>query len=284
LVKNADGTVSTSTYKNAEVLQKNVNDQKFIQSGQNFAILGNYAYTANPDDPTHPTIQKLDTYNIDLADQSLTAAKNTSDLQTWVNVANQKAQLLTEAISDPTTNPMDKLKYQNQLATLKKDGEKYLSYGGFTKPKAAKTGPTKAQKAQTSLYTSQLASYKERGNIQGWLTTADAQVRNLTSQLNDPNLTETESIRLQNEIYKLQTEADKYTTQGGFTKPKAPKSFSASFVRRGTTGRVSVKKPAVRRPTVGISLLKGGIRDRQSTSIAGRHSRIRVARGATYGA
>lgn len=78
------------------------------------------------------------TYAEDLAGSQMTAAKNADDINAWVDAAKVQYASLQKQLQDPSLSKLDKLKLQNKVDSLTSQMEKYLGYGGFTKPKKAK--------------------------------------------------------------------------------------------------------------------------------------------------
>lgn len=109
-------------------------DQLSNDPTQNFKDLG--TYVLRKDAQGNVTVQTKTAFNTALNEATMTNAKNSNDLSTWTNTANNLMQEYQTQLQDPNTDPLDKLTIQNKIDALQKNITKYQSYGGFTKGKA----------------------------------------------------------------------------------------------------------------------------------------------------
>lgn len=65
-----------------------------------------------------------------------------------------------------------------------------------------------------------LTSFKQSGDSTNYIKTANSQLDNISKQLQDPKISLTKAQQLANEAQTLHTNINKYSTYGGFTKPK----------------------------------------------------------------
>jgi hypothetical protein len=148
------GTQSGTTTSSSVQLQTQTKAQQkldkaaFDNSDSDFQIKNGLVYTRNADGtPASPI--KENTYNMDMADANMTSAKDNGDINGWLQNAVTKYQALTADINDPTTSSLTKEKDQNTLYTLVTDANKYIGYGGFTKPKSSSSKKVTAASLST---------------------------------------------------------------------------------------------------------------------------------------
>lgn len=97
--------------------------------------------------------------------------------------------------------------------------------------------------------TATLTSQKLAGNVNGWLATASSQLSLIDKQLQDPNIDPLDRLTLQNDAGNLQSNIDKYTGYGGFTKPKAAKKATLAV----SSFKTASSAKAITRPK-GVSI------------------------------
>lgn len=101
------------------------------------------------------------------------------------------------------------------------------------------------------LGTATLTAQKNNDDITGYLKTAHSQLDSIAKQLKDPSIDPLDALTLQNTASTLQKNIDKYTSYGGFTKPKSGNSrgdgssSSNSFLTTGFKTASSSKAPSV---------------------------------------
>jgi hypothetical protein len=108
----------------------------FENSDKNFDQQGGYTFRKNPDGTT--SIITNDSYNSQLLEAQMSGQKMNKDLKGWVQSAMKQVKTFQTQLNDPTTDGLDKVKIQNQMNTRIAELQKYMGYGGFTKPKAGK--------------------------------------------------------------------------------------------------------------------------------------------------
>jgi hypothetical protein len=89
-------------------------------------------------------------------------------------------------------------------------------------------GQTVNNKKMSDTYTlndAKLTSSKQSGDFTGYVSTAQAQLKNISAQLNNPKLTPQKAQQLANRAQALQTEVAKYTAYGGFSKPAGAPAY-----------------------------------------------------------
>lgn len=92
---------------------------------------------------TEPKIK----YDTNLLTTQMWHAKNDDDFSKWFGLAQQKYELLSQQLNDPTLDELDRLKVVEDLEALLNNVEKYRGYGGrFKKPRA----PKKVSRRQVS--------------------------------------------------------------------------------------------------------------------------------------
>ena len=143
LQKTSDGKYAY-TLDNGEVKQsKNLKDAKmaiakdaFDKSGQSYKIAGDTVYrkSLSGEVSAQPKIK----FDNEVNSATLTAQKNADDINGWISTAKSQLANIQTQLSNPNTDPLEKIQLQNQATTLQKNMEKYLSYGGFTKGKGGK--------------------------------------------------------------------------------------------------------------------------------------------------
>lgn len=79
--------------------------------------------------------------------------------------------------------------------------------------------------ANYTKFTANLTSAKQSGDINGYMSSAKAKLSNISTQLQDPKITPTKAQQLANEAQSLNTLVAKYSTYGGFTKPRGTASY-----------------------------------------------------------
>lgn len=80
--------------------------------------------------------------------------------------------------------------------------------------------PTLKIKYDHDINAATLTSQKTAGDLEGWVKTANGQIKNIQTQLQSPNVDPQDKLTLQNEEQALVNDMAKYKAYGGFTKPK----------------------------------------------------------------
>ena len=127
--------------------------------------------------------------------------------------------------------------------TFDKSGASYKIAGDTVYRKSA-SGDISAQpkiKFDNEVNSATLTAQKNAGDVKGWLSTAQAQLQNIQTQLNNPSTDPLEKIQLQNQAVALQKNMEKYTAYGGFTKGKKAKQASVPSIKTSST-RLKVPK------------------------------------------
>lgn len=98
------------------------------------------------------------------------------------------------------------------------------------------------------LGTATLTSQKSAGDVSGWVNTAKGQLASISKQLQDPSIDPLEAATLKNDASSLQTQLDKYSQYGGFTKPKAAKKATAAVSGTSTNTLIKGLKVTAKTP------------------------------------
>jgi hypothetical protein len=128
---------------------------------------------------------------------------------------------------------VSKLTKQAQLTLAKdafdKSGDNFQTIGD-TVLRRTPEGVIQAMPKVTFDYklgTAKLTQYKNDENLQEWLKTAKGQLESIQTQLQDPSIDPLDSQTLLNDAHTLMDNIAKYSSYGGFTKPKKPKMIKA---------------------------------------------------------
>ncbi len=140
-------------------------------------------------------------------------------------------------LSDGTVSTSSSLK-DTQLAVAK---DTFAQSGASSKIAYTNAGPFVLQTSEAGtvtatpklkydyqIGTATLTQQKAAGDVNGYLSTAQSQLKNIQTQLKDSGTSPLEQLTLQNEATTLQNNINKYTGYGGFTKPKSGSSRVAS--------------------------------------------------------
>lgn len=76
-----------------------------------------------------------------------------------------------------------------------------------------------------NLNTTKLTTARLSGDVTGYIKTAQSQLQNISNQLHDPKITSQKAQRLANQAQKLQSDINKYSYYGGFSKPAKAVSY-----------------------------------------------------------
>ena len=127
---NINGT--DKTFSNKSQAQTAIDYQNFQDSGKNFATSsdGNTVFRVTNGNPSQMTKTAFD-YQVGSA--TLVDRKNAGDLNGWMKTAQSQIDSIKTQLQDPSVDPLDKLKLQNEATAIMTDATKYQSYGGFTK-------------------------------------------------------------------------------------------------------------------------------------------------------
>jgi len=139
-----------------------IEKDKLKNSKENFKDLGDLVLRKSPKGDVYD--QDKDVYNNSLYFAQLNSYKKSGDLDKWMSTAQKKAETLQILISDPNTDQLDRITYENQLNTLLADAAKYKSYGGFKK---GRKGGSSSKTAKISVKTTspKSPSIKQPKNI-----------------------------------------------------------------------------------------------------------------------
>lgn len=142
----SDGVVHT-----AETLDKarlEARKDSFVQSGKNQQIINGQVFRMGEDGKVSVTSKVKYDYQVGTA--MLSQQKASGDVNGYIATAQKQLQSIAAQLKDPSTDPLEALTLQNQANTLQDNITKYKGYGGFTKPKAAKKGPSLASSFKTA--------------------------------------------------------------------------------------------------------------------------------------
>ena len=81
-----------------------------------------------------------------------------------------------------------------------------------------------------------------------WMKVAQVRYQNLIAQMDDPTLDDLERLTIENKISTLLSQAARYKSYGGFTKPKARKKAKLSFKNPLSNRKASI--PTFKGPTL----------------------------------
>ncbi len=90
-----------------------------------------------------------------------------------------------------------------------------------------------------------LTSYKDAGNLNSWMSTAQDLLGNIQKQLADPNANPLNVLSLQNKASTIQTDIAKYASYGGFSKGSGS-SAKPKIPNFKTGGGAALKAPKVK--------------------------------------
>ena len=107
-----------------------------------------------------------------------------------------------------------------------------------------------------SLGTARLAQQKRAGDVEGYLKTAQAQLQNLDRQLQDPAIDELDAIALQNRADTLMDNIAKFSSYGGFTKPKTARSGKTARTAKAPKPKAPKKLSVPKLATIKSSSIK----------------------------
>jgi hypothetical protein len=127
----------TKTFKTEEMAKLAIQKEDFEDSDEAARDLGDIVLRKKEDGTVYP--QRKDIYTTYLLTARMTGAKKNDNFEEWTKHAEQKYELLSRLVSDPTVDELDRAEFQNQMMTLEDDMEKYAEYGGhFKKGRAPK--------------------------------------------------------------------------------------------------------------------------------------------------
>lgn len=108
------------------------------KSGENIKIIGNAVYRKGPDGSVTTTTKTKFDYQIGTA--TLTQQKRAGDLDGWLETADSQLESIDKQLKDPSIDALEQITLQNQADALIENAQKYMEYGGFTKPKKGRSG------------------------------------------------------------------------------------------------------------------------------------------------
>lgn len=122
------------TFKTEKLAKQAIEEEKFAAGSDSFVDLGDRVLRRDSEGKVTP--MRKDVYTEKLLTGRMLNSKKNENYDDWVKFADQKFNLLNQLILDPTVDDLDRIDYENALATLMDDYAKYQEYGGaFTKPK-----------------------------------------------------------------------------------------------------------------------------------------------------
>lgn len=109
---------------------------------------------------------------------------------------------------------------------------------------------------ETQLINKKLNVAEDKKDLESWKKYAEEKYQKLQEQMNDPNIDELERLKIQDQIDTMARDLAKYSSYGGFTKPKkGKKSSSSSFKIKGfdmpkisgVSGKIKLSAPPKRK-------------------------------------
>lgn len=122
--------------------QKLIRDNAFGKEGRSYKVIGNTVIRRGLDGKISETPKIVFDYQVGSA--TLTSQRNNGDLGGWLKTANSQLDNINKQLQDPSIDPLEALKLQNQADSILNQRDKYVSYGGFTKPKTGRSGGSSA--------------------------------------------------------------------------------------------------------------------------------------------
>lgn len=127
-------TSEQKTFKTEKLAKQAVEEEQFLAGSDSFVDLGDRVLRRDSEGKVTP--MRKDVYTEKLLTGRMLNSKKNENYDDWVKFADQKFKLLNQLILDPTVDDLDRIDYENALATLMDDFAKFQEYGGaFTKPK-----------------------------------------------------------------------------------------------------------------------------------------------------
>ena len=127
-------TSEQKTFKTEKLARQAIEEEQFAAGSDSFVDLGDRVLRRDSEGKVTP--MRKDVYTEKLLTGRMLNSKKNENYDDWVKFADQKFNLLNQLILDPTVDDLDRIDYENALATLMGEYEKYQEYGGaFTKPK-----------------------------------------------------------------------------------------------------------------------------------------------------
>lgn len=112
--------------------------KKFEKSKDSYKVVGNTVFTKNSEGKVSQTTKVAYDYKVNT--EKLQSYKANGDVENWVNTANAQLDSINKQLKDKNIDPLDKIRLENDAASLQKSVNKYVGYGGFTKPKTGRKG------------------------------------------------------------------------------------------------------------------------------------------------
>lgn len=159
----------------------------------------------------------------------------------------------TTSDGDVTVHQVDSLQAARKAlaeSAFKKSGDSYRTVGNTVYRKDAAGNVTTMTKDAYAykIGAATLIGQKNANDMGGWMKTAKGQLDSIAKQLQDPNIDPLDAQQLQNDADSLQSQIDKYTKYGGFTKGGSSNSSSTTGFASASKGKIS--------PPKGISVKK----------------------------
>ncbi len=130
-------TNTTDTLKTA---RNAIAENALSKSDQSYKVIGDTVYRKGADGKVSETPKVQFDYQVGTA--TLQAQKNADDVQGYLKTARSQLDSIAKQMLDPSIDPLDRLRLQNDASTLQKNIAKYTEYGGFTK---GSSGSSKAK-------------------------------------------------------------------------------------------------------------------------------------------
>lgn len=135
---------------------------KFTQSGDSYKVVGDTVLRKGEDGKV--TTETKTKFDYDLGTATLTQQKNNDDVQGYLRTANQQIDRINKQLFDSSTDPVERLKLQNDATALRKNIAKYTEYGGFTKAGSSSSkAKARAASFKTNFKTTSIKTPKIRG-------------------------------------------------------------------------------------------------------------------------
>jgi len=110
----------------------------FDKSGKNYQVEGDTVLRRSADGTISST-PKIK-YDYDVGTATLEQQKQADNLDGWMITAQGQIDSIEKQLTDPSIDPLDKIKLENDRQTIIDNATKYNGYGGFTKAKGSKKG------------------------------------------------------------------------------------------------------------------------------------------------
>jgi hypothetical protein len=158
-------TTSTNTNKIGAKGQLQAAKDAFDSSGKNYQIVGGNVLTRNAQGTVivTPKIQ----YDYEVGAATLINQKSAGNYSGWMQTAQGQLSSIQSQLQDPSVDPLNQLKLQNDASTLISQMQRNSKYGGFTKGKSiriSKGNTPTAKNLSLKVATPKAPHYKVSGS------------------------------------------------------------------------------------------------------------------------